>query len=87
MHEENGILRGPLAPALIRFAIPLMFSLILQALYGAVDLAVVGKFDTTEQAAAVAVGSQVMQAVTTIVTGLTMGVTVCIGQAVFGGMS
>ena len=85
MHEENGILRGPLAPALIRFAIPLMFSLILQALYGAVDLAVVGKFDTTEQAAGVAVGSQVMQAVTTIVTGLTMGVTVCIGQAVGSG--
>ena len=59
-----------------------MLSLILQALYGAVDLAVVGKFCETSSVSAVATGSQVMQTATVIVTGLTMGVTVLIGQAI-----
>lgn len=73
---------GKILPALIKFTIPLMLSLILQALYGAVDLMVVGQFDTNAQMAAVANGSQIMQAVTMIITGLSMGVTVCIGQAI-----
>ena len=68
-------------PALVRFAIPLMLSLFLQALYGAVDLIVVGQFGSTSSISAVATGSQLMVAVTAIVTGLTMGVTVLIGQA------
>ena len=57
-------------------------SLLLQALYGGVDLAVVGRFSPTESVAAVATGSQVMQAATVVVTGLTMGVTVLLGKAI-----
>ena len=72
-------------PPLIRFAIPLMFSLFLQALYGAVDLVVVGQFGSTASISAVATGSQLMVAVTAIATGLTMGVTVLIGQSVGSG--
>lgn len=80
--KENDFLQGKIAPELIRFAIPLMFSLILQALYGAVDLVVVGQFGTTASVSAVATGSQVMHALTVIVTGFAMGVTVLIGQAI-----
>lgn len=72
-------------PPLIRFAIPLMFSLFLQALYGAVDLVVVGQFGSTASISAVATGSQLMVAVTAIATGLTMGVTVLIGQSMGAG--
>ena len=68
-------------PPLVRFAIPLMLSLFLQAMYGAADLIVVGQFGSTASVSAVATGSQLMVAVTAIVTGLTMGVTVLIGQA------
>ena len=75
-------LSGPILSPLIRFALPLMLSQLLQALYGGVDLAVVGHFSTTESVSAVATGSQVMQTVTAIVTGLTMGVTVLLGKAV-----
>ena len=64
----------------MRFALPLMLSLLLQALYGGVDLAVVGRFAQTESVSAVATGSQVMQAITVLITGLTMGVTVLIGK-------
>ena len=79
---ENKFLEGKILPVLTGFAFPLMLSLLLQALYGAVDLIVVGQFGTTASVSAVATGSQLMVAVTAIVTGLTMGVTVLIGQAV-----
>ena len=59
-----------------------MLSLLLQSLYGAADLIVVGHFGSTASVSAVATGSQLMVAVTAIVTGLTMGVTVIIGQAI-----
>lgn len=80
-YQENSFLSGPIAAPLICFALPLMLSLLLQALYGGVDLAVVGRFSPTESVSAVATGSQVMQSATVIVTGLTMGVTVLLGKA------
>ena len=50
-----------------------------------VDLAVVGKFSETASVSAVSTGSQVMQTATVIVTGLTMGVTVLLGQSIGAG--
>lgn len=78
---KNDFLSGPILPPLIQFALPLMLSLLLQAFYGGVDLAVVGRFSPTASVSAVATGSQVMQAVTVIVSGLTMGATVLVGKA------
>ena len=40
--QQDTILEGRILPPLIKFSLPLMLSLILQALYGGVDLAVVG---------------------------------------------
>lgn len=80
--NKNNFLTGNIAPALIKFTLPLMLSLVLQALYGAVDLMIVGMFGSTSSVAAVATGSHVMQTLTVIITGLTMGVTVLIGQAI-----
>ena len=77
----NPFLEGPILPPLIRFSLPLILSLLLQGLYGAVDLAVVGRFAATSSTAAVAVGSQMMMTATTVLTGLTMGVTVLVGKA------
>ena len=82
---DAGFLSGPILPPLIRFSLPLMLSLLLQALYGGVDLAVVGWFSTTAHVSAVATGSQMMQAVTVVITGLTMGVTVLLGHAMGAG--
>lgn len=82
---DAGFLSGPILPPLIRFSLPLMLSLLLQALYGGVDLAVVGWFSSTAHVSAVATGSQMMQAATVVITGLTMGVTVLLGHAVGAG--
>ncbi len=81
-NEANPFLSGPILPSLLRFAFPLMLSLLLQAFYGGVDLAVVGQFSPTESVSAVATGSQIMQVITSVITGLTMGVTVLLGKAI-----
>lgn len=73
-------LDGPIFPALLHFTIPVLCALLLQALYGAVDLWAVGKFCGEADVSAVATGSQTMLIVTGIVTGLSMGTTVLLGK-------
>lgn len=85
--QENTFLKGKILPPLIKFALPLMLSQLLQALYGAVDLIVVGHYGTTADFSAVATASQLMQGITGIIIGLTTGVTVLIGQAIGSGNS
>ncbi len=76
---KNDFLTGPILPALLKFSIPVLLALMLQALYGAVDLWAVGKFGSTADISAVATGSQAMQIITGLVTGLSMGTTVLLG--------
>jgi putative MATE family efflux protein len=67
---------------LIKFTIPILCSIFLQAMYGAVDLMVVGHFGDASSLSAVAIGSQIMQAITGVITGLAMGTTIMIGQII-----
>jgi putative MATE family efflux protein len=67
---------------LLKFTIPILGALFLQAMYGAVDLMVVGYFGDASGVSAVGTGSQVMQTVTGIITGLTMGTTILLGQII-----
>jgi putative MATE family efflux protein len=78
--KENSFTEGPIAGSLIRFAIPVLGALILQAAYGAVDLLVVGRFGDASSIAAVGTGSSFMQMITLIITSIAMGATVIIGQ-------
>ena len=73
---------GPVLSGLLTFCGPVLLALILQALYGAVDLWAVGRFGTTADISAVSTGSQTMQMVIGGITGLSMGVTVLLGRAV-----
>ena len=82
---KNDFLEGAILPSLMRFSIPVLLSLVLQALYGAVDLWTVGKFGTTADISAVSTGSQVMQIVIGAVTSLSVGTTVFIGQRIGNG--
>ncbi len=60
--------------------LPILGSLILQAMYGAVDLLVVGHFGSTEGLSGVSTGSNIMNLVTFVVSGYAMSVTVLIGK-------
>lgn len=82
MASKNTILEGSIVIALTRFAVPMLFSLILQALYGAVDLWMVSRFALNADVSAVSTGSQTMLIVNGIVTGLAMGITILLGQSV-----
>lgn len=78
---EQSFTRGPILSTLLKFALPVLLAL-LQAMYGAVDLQVVGKFGTAADISAVSTGSQIMQTVTIVITGLAMGITVLLGQKI-----
>lgn len=72
--------QGSISKKMIQFMLPILGALILQAMYGAVDLMVVGHFGTTAGISGVSTGSNVMNLVTFVITGLATGVTVLIGQ-------
>ena len=80
MKREQSFTQGASLPTLLRFALPVLLALLLQAMYGVVDLQVVGKFGAAADISAVSTGSQVMHTVTVVITGLAMGVTVLLGQ-------
>ena len=82
MKQHQDFTQGPILPVLLRFALPVLLALLLQAMYGAVDLQVVGRFGTAADISAVSTGSQIMHTVTTVITGLAMGVTVLLGQKI-----
>lgn len=77
---QNQLTEGNILKTLLVFAIPFLIANILQSLYGAVDLFVIGKYCDAASVAAVSTGTQVTQIVTSLVTGLTLGSTVIIGQ-------
>ncbi|MCM1174905.1 MAG: MATE family efflux transporter [Blautia sp.] len=82
MNQLNEFIEGKIVRPLIRFALPILLALCLQSLYGAVDLLVAGRFGTSADVSAVATGSQMMQMVTSIIAGLSMGTTILAGQAI-----
>lgn len=73
---------GAIGSTLLRFAVPFLLASLLQALYGAVDLFVVGQYADSAAVSAVAIGSQLMQTITGIVLGISMGGTVLIGHCI-----
>lgn len=87
MSEKNApaLTRGGILGALVTFALPVLLALFLQAMYGAADLIIVGRFAGTAEQSGVASGSQLFNLITMMITGLTMGVTVLVGNAVGSG--
>ncbi len=65
---------------LLAFSLPYLIANLIQALYGAVDLMVIGRFCPPESVAAVSSGTQVTQIITSVVSGLTLGGTILVGK-------
>ena len=81
MADENDLSQGNLLTVLLKFALPYVGANFVQALYGAVDLIIVGKYCSSDIVSAVATGSQLMQTLTFFITGLTVSATVLIAKA------
>ncbi|MBQ8856578.1 MAG: MATE family efflux transporter [Lachnospiraceae bacterium] len=82
MEKTKDFTSGGVLGSLIKFAIPVLAAMFLQSLYGGVDLLVVGQFAETIDVSGVSTGSQLMQTVTMVITGLSMGITVYVGQKI-----
>ena len=80
MAKTHSLTQGNILGTLIRFAVPVFFTLFLQALYGGVDLLVVGQFASTADVSGVATGNMLLSTVTMIITGLSMGITILVGE-------
>ena len=78
--RANDFTQGSIVGKMLRFMIPILGALVLQAMYGAVDILVVGWFGTTAGISGVSTGSNIINLVVFVVTGLSMGVTVLIGR-------
>ena len=70
---------------LLLFAVPVLLALFLQAMYGAVDLLIVGKFASSADVSAVSTGSQIMTTLTNLVSSFAMGTTILLGQQIGSG--
>ena len=85
MQTDSNFTRGRILAPLLHFAIPVLGALILQAMYGAVDLLVVGRFAASADVSAVSTGSQLMHTITFVVVGLSMGTTILLGNCIGAG--
>ena len=62
--------------------VPVFLAMFLQAMYGAVDLLIVGQFARPLDVSAVSTGSQMMMTITNLVTSFAMGTTILLGQRI-----
>lgn len=82
MSRTGNLTEGKIFTTLVRFAVPVAFTLFLQALYGGVDLLIVGQFADTANVSGVATGSMILSTITNVITGLSMGITILVGERI-----
>ena len=82
MKNEADFTKGKILLPLIKFVVPVFFAMLLQALYGAVDLLIVGKFAQSADVSAVSTGSQIMHTITDLIVSFAMGTTILLGQKI-----
>lgn len=80
MQDSCNLAEGNIFTRLLKFTVPIIFSILLQTTYGTMDLLIVGRFATVGDVSAVSIGSQIMDTVTALFTGLSLGTTVLIGK-------
>ena len=72
-HNEIDMLHGPLFMKILLFALPLAASSVLQQLFNSVDVAVVGRFASSEALAAVGSNAPVINLLVNLFVGISMG--------------
>ena len=80
--QPTNFTEGKILGPLIRFALPVLGALFLQATYGAVDLLIVGQFASSVDVSAVATGSGIMLTLTQIVISFSMGTTIILARQI-----
>lgn len=80
MDSKQDFTQGSIFGKMMQFMIPILGAQILQAMYGAVDMLVVGHFGTNAAISGVSTGSSIMNLVTFVLSQLAAGVMILIGR-------
>jgi putative MATE family efflux protein len=80
LKKEIDMCSGPLAPKILRFAVPLILTGLLQMTFSAVDMAVVGQFTGSDALAAVGATTNLSALLVMIFMGLSTGVNVLVAR-------
>lgn len=80
MKNEIDMLHGPLFMKMIMFTLPLAASSILQQLFNSVDVAVMGRFASSQALAAVGSNAPVISLLINLFMGVSMGANVIISN-------
>lgn len=80
MDNNQDFTVGSIPKKMVRFMFPILGALVLQAMYSAVDLLIVGKFGSKVGISGVATGSNVLNLFTFFTCQLSIGVTVLMGR-------
>ena len=75
MTEQN-FTKGKIFGPLMRFTGPVILALLLQTMYGAIDLMIVGKFATSADVSGVSTGSQIMMTFASVAASFSTGATI-----------
>ena len=81
----NDLTVGPITPALLRFAIPVMLANLLQTLYNMVDMVIIGRFVGSAGLSAVSAGGDIMHFFTFIGMGFATAGQIMVSQYVGAG--
>lgn len=82
MKTVSDFTEGPILGPLLKFAFPILFAMFLQTMYGAVDLIVIGQFSDAAAVSAVSNGTFIMQTITFVITGISLGMTILLAQRI-----
>ena len=78
---EMDMTQGALLPKIIRFAVPLMLTGVLQLFYNAADVVIVGRFAGSTALAAVSSTGALINLIVNVFMGLSLGASVLVGQS------
>lgn len=82
MTQQKLFTEGKIYSPLIRFTLPLLGTLFLQALYSAGDMLIIGLFGTTADVSAVSTGTGIIDLIRVLLSAFSIGTTVMLGQLI-----
>lgn len=78
--KTTDMTKGPILSQMIRFALPVLLGMLFQRIYNFVDVYIVGRYLGDEALAAVSIAGTAMYLLSSIMMGLTTGISVVISQ-------
>lgn len=79
---DTELTSGNVSKALLKFSIPIFFSMLVQTLYSTVDMIIIGLFMGKDSISAVSIGGLIIYVIQVLISGLISGVSILIARYV-----